>query len=202
MAHIPAVKRCPRCGQVKSKKEFYLRRSTEYRQARLESSCKECQKAVQKVRRERYGKGDQSVISFRAGKGSERLFISRTAYNRMLEQQGGVCAICQQPETTMHRKSGVVHRLSIDHDHITGVVRGLLCRRCNLAVGLLRDDPEHMWRTIEYLQNTEPEERPQSQRSRSAVAIKPDLVRLLSQAYTQAMQRHLASDPEQKEHSA
>lgn len=53
-------------------------------------------------------------------------------YDIMLLAQGGACAACGDPFTkTPH----------IDHCHETGVVRGLLCTQCNLALGLLRDDP-------------------------------------------------------------
>jgi hypothetical protein len=44
-------------------------------------------------------------------------------YDRLLGEQGGVCAICGNPPKT--------RRLHIDHDHKTGKVRGLLCHRCN-----------------------------------------------------------------------
>lgn len=44
-------------------------------------------------------------------------------YDRMLADQGGVCAICGNPPK--------VRRLDTDHDHRTGRVRGLLCHRCN-----------------------------------------------------------------------
>jgi len=60
--------------------------------------------------------------------------ISLTAYNHLLELQGGVCAICKQPPQ-LHEG-----RLVIDHDHATGSFRGLLCRRCNLLLGYMRDN--------------------------------------------------------------
>jgi len=59
----------------------------------------------------------------------------------MVITQEGRCKICEQPSPN----------LSIDHCHTTGVVRGLLCRSCNTAIGHFRDDPEVMQRAIEYL---------------------------------------------------
>lgn len=56
-------------------------------------------------------------------------------YVELLAGQGGVCAVCQHPE----EEFGV---LSVDHDHETGQVRGLLCQPCNLALGLLQERPE------------------------------------------------------------
>ena len=64
----------------------------------------------------------------------------------MLAAQDGGCAICgHKPDSTSDR------RLAIDHDHETGRVRGLLCYRCNTAIGLLGDDPERLRRAADYL---------------------------------------------------
>ena len=54
-------------------------------------------------------------------------------YEAMVAAQGGVCAICGKPCS-----SG--RRLSVDHNHITGAVRGLLCGRCNRALGVFEQD--------------------------------------------------------------
>ncbi len=52
-----------------------------------------------------------------------RYGITLTQYGQLLEFQGGRCAICERPPGQLH--------LSVDHDHETGAVRGLLCQRCN-----------------------------------------------------------------------
>lgn len=62
----------------------------------------------------------------------------------LFAEQGGTCAICELPEI-----SG--RSLAIDHCHETGRVRGLLCNRCNRALGLMKDDPERLLRAINYL---------------------------------------------------
>lgn len=67
------------------------------------------------------------LLSFKYG-------LTEADFDRMLSAQGGVCAICQQPERTTKR-NGLPAPLSVDHDHVTGAVRGLLCRRCNGALG-------------------------------------------------------------------
>jgi hypothetical protein len=73
------------------------------------------------------------------------LGVSEEAYASMLEAQGGVCAICGKPETS---KRG---SLSIDHDHATGRVRGLLCHACNIGLGNFRDTEAILRGAIEYL---------------------------------------------------
>lgn len=65
-------------------------------------------------------------------------------YERLYNYQGGVCAICR-------RATGASRRLSVDHDHKTGKVRGLLCRPCNDILGQIRDSPEAARRIVQYL---------------------------------------------------
>ncbi|MBW1743926.1 MAG: endonuclease VII domain-containing protein [Deltaproteobacteria bacterium] len=67
----------------------------------------------------------------------------------MEERQGGVCAICGDPET--NQRNGRTIRLSIDHDHETGQVRGLLCVRCNTGLGLFGDNIEVIQKVVDYL---------------------------------------------------
>lgn len=75
--------------------------------------------------------------------------LSLDEYNRMLEAQGGVCAICNQPET--HKRNGKLKALAVDHHHTTGVIRGLLCCDCNTGIGKLKDDPNVLLAAAEYL---------------------------------------------------
>lgn len=65
-------------------------------------------------------------------------------YDRLLEAQGGRCAICQ-------RANGATKRLAVDHDHATGEVRGALCSPCNRMIGHLRDNPAAFERAAAYL---------------------------------------------------
>lgn len=71
-------------------------------------------------------------------------------YDQMHEEQGGVCATCGCPETEMFR--GKVRRLSVDHCHETGLVRGLLCGKCNKALGMIRDNVGTLRKMISYLE--------------------------------------------------
>ncbi len=80
--------------------------------------------------------------------------LEKGRYEEMLIEQNNVCAICGLAETaTVSKKSAQLKMLAIDHDHETGKVRGLLCRRCNKAIGLLREDLGIFASAISYLQN-------------------------------------------------
>ena len=78
--------------------------------------------------------------------------ITTEQYEEMLQKQNGVCAICNHPEVAKH-KSGITLSLAVDHNHITGQIRGLLCHKCNRAIGLLRDDINIIKKTVKYLEN-------------------------------------------------
>ena len=69
----------------------------------------------------------------------------------MLADQNGVCAICGKDEPNEHGRTGKKFRLAVDHCHDTGVVRGLLCQKCNRASGLLKDDLTLLQKAMEYL---------------------------------------------------
>ena len=63
----------------------------------------------------------------------KKIGLTTVEYDKLLMQQGGVCGACRQEET--YRTSGGTMHLAVDHDHDTGVVRGLLCGDCNRALG-------------------------------------------------------------------
>lgn len=73
--------------------------------------------------------------------------ISVEDYDELVAKQKGLCLICEQLDT-----SG--KRLAVDHHHDTGLVRGLLCARCNLGLGYFTDDPERLRRAAAYLEAT------------------------------------------------
>lgn len=82
-----------------------------------------------------------------------RYGLTLDQYAELLRKQRGVCAICGEPETLVRK--GTLCQLTIDHDHTTGQVRGLLCNNCNRAIGLLKDSPEHLRTAAEYLERFE-----------------------------------------------
>ncbi|UKH49716.1 endonuclease VII [Rahnella phage Sarma103] len=118
---------CSKCGEMKELKEFYRSRSTHRKE------CKKCSKVATcplKIKdrnlRQNYG-------------------INLETYNRMLSEQEGSCKICGLTERIQNRS------LAVDHCHKTGVVRGLLCSACNIALGKFEDDINRLERAIKYL---------------------------------------------------
>lgn len=82
--------------------------------------------------------------------------IGVSEYDAILAKQGYGCAICRSPHGGIHKRSPdpakrPIQRLAVDHDHGTGLVRGLLCRKCNTALGLFDDDPRLLAQAIGYL---------------------------------------------------
>ena len=75
--------------------------------------------------------------------------ITLDEYKKKLVLQNNVCAICKQPETSL--LAGKVKRLAVDHCHVTGKIRGLLCTNCNLALGGFKDSPTIMLEAIKYI---------------------------------------------------
>jgi hypothetical protein len=69
----------------------------------------------------------------------KRLYgITIERYNEMLKAQDGVCAICGKAEG--NEVQGKAVSLAVDHDHVTGAIRALLCSNCNRGLGLFNDD--------------------------------------------------------------
>jgi hypothetical protein len=69
-----------------------------------------------------------------------RYGISPSQFAAMLEDQNGVCGICERAfEATVGRQKRGTVTLAVDHDHATDKVRGLLCDPCNRLLGLLEN---------------------------------------------------------------
>lgn len=77
--------------------------------------------------------------------------VDADRYEEMLHAQGGVCAVCGCPERASDGASGKTRDLAIDHDHVTGVIRALLCSNCNRALGLFNDSADLLAKAVEYL---------------------------------------------------
>ena len=88
-----------------------------------------------------------------------RFGITNEEYDIMLESQGGTCALCgglnSVRKKSTHSGKPVIMALSVDHNHKTGKVRGLLCNGCNTSLGRFRDDTELLRKAIKYLERTD-----------------------------------------------
>lgn len=73
----------------------------------------------------------------------------------MYAEQNGVCKICGKPETALKKSSYTQPKaLAVDHDAVTGKVRGLLCQRCNTGIGNFHHDTDMLRLAIKYLEET------------------------------------------------
>jgi len=106
------------------------------------SACKVCIK--KKSQRDK----DQGRI--RNAELQRKYGIALNDYQHLLEAQDGKCKICG---STDHRVKGgaTEFSLSVDHDHGTGEIRGLLCQNCNSILGFAKDDISILERAIQYL---------------------------------------------------
>ncbi len=147
------MKKCSECKLNKEDSDFRLYRG------KRKSRCRSCENAY--LRSYRLGARRSELLAKRRSynaklskskKKSYNLYrkygISLELYNSMLESQGGLCLICSNPESLQNRF------LSVDQCHKTGKVRGLLCGRCNKALGLLNDDLSVLKSAMLYLKKS------------------------------------------------
>lgn len=89
----------------------------------------------------KYREANRDAVVLRTRLGRYRM--STEDFNTLWRNQLGCCAICKLP---LHEK-----KYRIDHNHQTGVVRGLLCSSCNSAIGLLKDSIPNLVNAMRYL---------------------------------------------------
>lgn len=77
--------------------------------------------------------------------------IDLNFYNKMLEEQNGLCFICNEPETVLTHKKDKIKDLAVDHNHYTKQVRKLLCTKCNCLIGYSRESIDILLKVINYL---------------------------------------------------
>lgn len=77
--------------------------------------------------------------------------ITAIEYEKLLNKQNNLCAICFRPERAVDPRYGTLRSLAVDHDHITGKIRGLLCTDCNTVLGKMNDDPDRLKSAWQYL---------------------------------------------------
>jgi hypothetical protein len=161
------VKRCKHCGDIKSLESFYANPKG---RGGLRPECKDCTKQrrrewyvrnrereTERVRQWALANPDKIADRIAACRGTDKKKLADRKshlkrkygltieqYDEMLTAQNHVCAVCLEArpeERTLH----------VDHDHETGIVRGLLCFRCNNALGDFREEYELFQRAADYL---------------------------------------------------
>lgn len=120
------MKTCTKCGQTKTEDHFRWYPKKQYRNAQ----CKSCENQYHAEWR-RKNKNRPSVKRLVKKSNLRRYGLTLEQYESMLESQGGVCKICGRPE--------LFRMLSVDHNHNTGKVRGLLCTNCNFKLSVVED---------------------------------------------------------------
>ena len=123
-------------------------------------SCKECinTNPKRKITNQRASEHRKQHLDFyhevaRRQHLQRKFGLTLDAYDRMKEEQNGVCAICRCAESKMW--NGKIMELSVDHSHKTNTIRGLLCDRCNTSIGKFKDDVDLLLSAVEYLRKTE-----------------------------------------------
>lgn len=136
------TKLCPNCTVRKYYKEFSYRPD-----GRLESWCRNCKNISAKERRKRHYLGKERERSWkRRGIFNESgEYFTEQDYTRWLDKQQNKCAICFKDGISFQRK------LAVDHDHKTGLGRGLLCFKCNKGIGHFDEQASLFNRIITYL---------------------------------------------------
>jgi len=144
------TKICGNCKEFKALNRFQYRKESQ----NLRGTCKDCRyKRIKKyneknphlvkARSDRYRSRHKERL--RAQQLRIKFNITIDAYERMFRNQNGVCAICGKFNVDGRR-------LAVDHDHNTGRIRGLLCRMCNVFLGLIENTPGLLHKFSEYIE--------------------------------------------------
>ena len=161
------MKRCIKCGVLQPLDSFYKAKGT---RDGLRGDCKNCFGARAKARyplvreaniararkwreenlerfqanQRRMRSTPEAKLRARAGHLKRKFGMTVEQYDAMLAAQGGGCCICGRPP----REDISLH---IDHDHSTGIVRGILCFRCNNALADFQEDPALLLKAVGYV---------------------------------------------------
>lgn len=158
------TKICPLCKVEKSTDEFGKRKRTKTSTGEvyygLRSKCIPCERVYHQRWKGKYYAANKEEVNRKRKiqratdpeKAWESMIKSRYGitsgkYYETLEVQGGGCGICGRPNADIEGQK----RLHIDHDHATGDFRGLLCAKCNTALGKFDDSVDILQKAIDYL---------------------------------------------------
>ena len=134
------MKRCAKCKVMQPVQNFGKKNTATDRMAHR---CRACRSVDG---RERYAKNPGRIRNYLW---LTKYQITPADYKLLLDKQGGVCGICQQPEMSTYK--GTRRLLAVDHNHASGIVRGLLCANCNTGLGKFKDDSGRLLAASNYL---------------------------------------------------
>ena len=123
----------------------------------LESGATRCPNCHIRWLREYYRTSETRRENQRRAYVQRKYGLSLDELEKLLDQQHGCCAICSRPwQDCVSAKRAqydirFLQYLCIDHDHVTGRVRGLLCNGCNTAIGMFGEDPTRFSAAASYL---------------------------------------------------
>lgn len=175
---VPDLLYCWDCKQSKSPDDFYeSRKNKNANRGGKNERCKECCKKYRKTPDNMLRSNGLRKVARSTNKNGYRdkekdrqlrrsYGINKEQYDSMLAAQGGRCAICPRTDPG---GMGVFH---VDHCHITGKVRGLLCHFCNVGLGHFNHDISRMRQAIDYLVDHLPPLRPPFDSHRTKLANK------------------------------
>jgi len=147
-------------------REKILARFKAYRSTHRKENASYCRAYYIAHREEFKARNRTYHITRREGIKDQRMLrvygLSQTAFNSLFNKQGGICAICGNADWNGQRPC-------IDHDHVTGKVRGLLCSKCNTAQGLIKEDPDIARAMVDYLEGHLQENPPEAERDGAIV---------------------------------
>ncbi len=143
------MKECKNCQKTK---EFSFFSVSAYNDngspSRYRPKCKEC--TAEENTKRYHDKGGKAAQAHRARKHNLKKYgLTVEEYDKMLEEQQGMCKICGAVEGKQRSKSD--YRLFVDHCHASGKVRGLLCHNCNTGLGHFFDSVHNLQKAIGYL---------------------------------------------------
>ena len=150
------MKRCFRCTKSKPIADFGRHKG---RPDGLQAECKVCGKKRAAADRSERRKDPKYAEYMRWYFMRVNYGITREQYEQLLAEQEGKCRICAIPDSSARRPGKTVAGLDpfglcVDHDHKTGIIRGLLCNACNRGLGLFKDSTETLNRAHQYLKTS------------------------------------------------
>lgn len=151
------MKKCSKCDKEKAITEFDIRKTSKDKHTGV---CSDCRRKIVAERKKRWTNAhrdrahaankqyrENNPDKIHSMKLQSRYGITFKDYVEMLAKQGGGCKICGRKDSGRKKQK----YFSLDHDHVTGKIRGLLCAPCNTLIGLAQDNFSILIKASEYL---------------------------------------------------